>query len=257
MKTKKVKFKNQKNQKNIKNIQKKQLTKKLKKIFKEKLKIKLKPIIDKHIKNYTKKLAQRNKKFRKSKKKIIQKGGGFADDLSNSFNAAVIAADTFYATSFLSNIAGVVAELAVLPATAESAEAALGGTAEYAAGMAIPPPGEPPAEGEDVAEALACGGADAIGGVAKGAGLTTFGAVALGAAAGGTLDAVIGHDQSRSSATNMYLNNKKETNESAATANDNANSSQVPPKGQPAASYPTNNSPGSPFVPSPTPNPYN
>ena len=255
MKTKKVKFKNQKN---IKNIQKKQLTKKLKKIFKEKLKIKLKPIIDKHIKKYTKKLAQRNKKFRKSKKKIIQKGGGFADDLSNSFNAAVIAADTFYASSFLSNIAGVVAELAVIPGASEAVSAAIGGTGEYAAGMAVPPPGDVVAEGEDVSEAVACGGADAVGnGAGLGIGLTTYGAIALGAAAGGTLDSVIGHDQSRSSATKMYLNNKKSTNESAATANDNANSSQMPPKNAPPPTYPTDNTPGAPFVPSPTPNPYN
>jgi hypothetical protein len=255
MKTKKIKSKNLKN---IKNIQKKQLTKKLKKIFKEKLKIKLKPIIDKHIKNYTKKLAQRNKKFRKSKKKIIQKGGGFADDLSNSFNDAVIAADTFYTTSFLSNIAGVVAELAVIPGASEAVSAALGGTGEYAAGMAVPPPGEIPAETLDVAEAVACGGADAVGKAAGlGVGLTTFGAIALGAAAGGTLDSVIGHDQSRSSATNMYLNNKKQTNESAASANDNANSTQMPPKNVPPSTYPSNNTPGSPFVPSPTPNPYN
>ena len=255
MKTKKVKFKNQKN---IKNIQKKQLTKKLKKIFKEKLKIKLKPIIDKHIKKYTKKLAKRNKKFRKSKKKIIQKGGGFADDLSNSFNAAVTAADAFYATSFLSNIAGVVAELAVAPAIGEATSAAVGGTAEYAAGALVPPPGEPVSLSEDATEAVACGGPNAVGkGAGLGVGLTTMGAIALGAAAGGTLDAVIGHDQSRSSASKMYLNNKKETNETGATANDNANSSQMPPKGQPTASYPSNNTPGSPFIPSPTPNPYN
>jgi len=255
MKSKKVKFKNQKN---IKNIQKKQLTKKLKKIFKEKLKIKLKPIIDKHIKKYTKRLAQRNKKFRKSNKKIIQKGGGFADDLSNTFNDAVIAADTFYATSFLSNIAGVVAELAVAPAVGETTAAAAGGTAEYAAGALVPPPGGAVAEEEDVTEAVACGGADAVGnGAGLGVGLTNYGAIALGAAAGGTLDSVIGHDQSRSSATKMYLDNKKSTNESAATANDNANSSQMPSKHAPPPSYPTNNTPGAPFVPSPTPNPYN
>lgn len=255
MKTKKVKFKNKVN---IKNNKKKLLTKKLKNKIKEKLKIKLKPIIEKHLKKYTKKTAQRNKfkknKFRKSKKKFLQKGGM---SLADTFQTTTDLAKGFYDATFIDNIAGVVAEVALVPLTEGSAGAIASGGAEEAATAATPPPGDIAGESENLTEASICGTAEQI---VKDTGSATamFGAAALGAVAGGTLNSVIGHDQARKSATDMYNENKKKTNESGASANDSANETKRPSKdGTDPNQFPNNTTPGAPFVPGPTPDPYN
>jgi len=246
MKTKKVKFK------------KKLLTKKLKNKIKEKLKIKLKPIIEKHLKKYTKKTAQRNKfkknKFRKSKKKFLQKGGM---SLADTFQTTTDLAKGFYDATFIDNIAGVVAEVALVPMTEGAGDAIASSMAEMASTWATPAPGNLAGQSMNKSQASSCGTVQQLVND-TGSMEAAFGASALGAVAGIGLDRVLGHDQSRKNARDMYNENKKKTNESGGSANDAANETKKPSKdGTDPNQYPNNTTPGPPFVPGPAPDPYN
>ncbi len=254
MKTKKIKFKN------INNITKQKLTKKYNNLLKEKLKLKIKKIAEKHYKKYIKNLSKKNlsknlskkPKFSKSKKKYIQKGGSIA----GTFAEAVQAAKDLYIAGFVTDIAGVISEVVVAPALAAAAGSLAGSTAEVAADTATPPPGDAAADLEDVAEASTCWASSKLANLSGNAAF--FGAAALGTAAGGSIDAVLSYDQSRSSATDMYNKNKKETNKTGGTASDSASNTQPPKKNQKTMPpYPVNNTPGQEYVPGPKPNPYN
>ena len=81
------------------------------------------------------------------------------------------------------------------------------------------------------------------------------GALALGAAAGSSLGAVLDQNQSKQSAIDMYNKNKKKTNDSGGTANQSASNTKNPTKGSKPSEYP-GTTPGPGLNLSPTPNPY-